>query len=283
MPPRTRTRVLPIVTVSSFDNRSTFSGKWNLGSGMADILVSELMESSHFVVVERGELQKVVKELDLQHRPEFRKEGRVKTGNLKNAQFIIRGVINDFSQVGGSSLGIAIRTFLFGGKAYKARVALTLTVVEVESGQIMESVQCQGIARAREAYAQGTYKDITFGGDAFFKTPLGEATTDAIRDGVRELMKSIPAQRWQPMIADIINGTIVINGGANRQLAAGQVFNVHEEGRAVTDPVTGDLLSIITGPVIGRIKIDTVENKISFAGTVAGSGFKRGLQLKPAK
>ncbi len=273
-------QVLPVVTVSSFNNRSGFSGNWKIGSGMADLLVSELMESRHFVVVERGELGVVVQELDLQQRPEFRPEGRVKTGNLKNAQYIIRGVINDFSQVGGSSIGLAIKKLVFGGKGYRARVSLTLTVIDVESGQIVDSVQCQGIARAREAYVRGSYKGVAFGGDAFFKTPLGEATAEAIGDGVEELIASIPSMRWKPMIASRIGGKVVINGGADRGLKAGQVFNVHGPGRAVTDPGTGDLLSIIPGAVIGSIKVVSVAEKIAFAEPVKGSGFERGMRLK---
>lgn len=276
-------QILPVVTVSSFNNRSGFSGGWNLGSGMADILVAELMQTRHYVVVERAELQTVVKELDLQSRPEFRREGRVKTNNLKNAQYIVRGVINDFSQIGGSSLSMAVKKIFLGGKTHKARVSLTLTVVDVESGQIIESVQCEGIARAREAYAQGGYKDVAFGGDAFFKTPLGEATAEAIRDGVEELIESIPSERWAPMIAEVMNGRIVVNGGSDRDIGPGQVFNVHGEGQAVTDPSTGDLLSIIPGPVAGSIRIETVNEKISFAVPLNGSDFRRGMHLKPAK
>jgi len=35
--------ILPVVTVSSFENRSGFAGQWQLGTGMADLLVSELV------------------------------------------------------------------------------------------------------------------------------------------------------------------------------------------------------------------------------------------------
>jgi len=275
-------QILPVVAISSFDNRSGFSGGWQLGSGMADILVSELMASENFIVVERGQLKNVVQELDLQGRPEFRKEGKVKTGNLKNAQYIIRGVINDFSQVGGSSLGLAIKKLVFGGKGHRARVSLTLTVIEVESGQILESVQCQGIARAREAYVKGAYKGVAFGGDAFFRTPLGEATAEAIGDGVEALIKSIPTVRWKPMVASMIGGKVVINGGTQRGLEEGQMFDVYGEGKAITDPETGDLLSVLPGPVIGSIRVVQVSEKVAFADRVSGSGFERGMQLKLA-
>lgn len=275
-------QILPVVAVSSFNNRSGFSGSWQIGSGMADILVSELMESRNFVVVERSELQTVVNELNLQRNPGFRKEGKVKTGNLMNAHYIIRGVINDFSQVGGSSFSMAIKRIFLGGRTHRARVSLTLTVVDVETGEILESVQCKGIARAREAFAKGAYKNVAFGGDAFFKTPLGEATAYAISSGVKELIESIPEERWSPMVAEIeING-IVINGGADRGLKPGMLFNVHAQGRPITDPATGNLLSIIPGPAIGRIKVTTVNEKISFAEIDNGAGFQRGMPLKPA-
>ena len=43
----------PVVAVTSFENRSGFAGQWQLGSGMADLLVSELVHSRNFTVVER--------------------------------------------------------------------------------------------------------------------------------------------------------------------------------------------------------------------------------------
>lgn len=272
--------IRPVIAVTSFSNRSSFAGQWELGSGMADMLVSELLTSQNFTVVERAHLKNVLSEMKLQENDNFRQEGKVLRGRLKNAQYLIRGDINDFSQVGGGSLGLAVRSFIFGGKGYKARVSVTLTIIDIESGEILESVQASGDARAREAYAQGTYKNIRFGGDTFFKTPLGKATGETIKHCVHEVIKKVPIKYWTPMIAEVTSrDMMVINGGTNRGIALGAVYSVRAPGRSITDPVTGDVLETIPGPVIGRVKIVKVLEKISYAQPVKGDGFKRGMRL----
>ncbi|MFW5871408.1 MAG: CsgG/HfaB family protein [Verrucomicrobiota bacterium] len=271
----------PVIAVSSFENRSGFTGQWKLGSGMADLLVSELVASRNFVVVERKHLASIVRELQLQRSEGFRDEGKVDTGRLKNAEYLVRGVINDFSQVGGGSFAIAVRTFLFGGRGYKARVALTLTIVDVESGEIVDSVQCAGIAKARQAYAKGEYKNVAFGGDAFFRTPLGIATANAIRRGVRGIVHKAPKNYWTPMVCALgAGGAVIINGGSDRGLQKGKMFEVREKGTAVTDPGTGDVLSVIPGRKIAVVRVKTVKNNVSYCETVEGGDIKRGQLLK---
>ena len=271
--------VRPVVAVTSFENRSGFTGQWQLGSGMADLLVSELVNSAHFVVVERHQLDRVVDEISRQRNRLFRPEGRVDEGRLKNARYLIRGVINDFSHTGGGGFWVSVRSFLFMGRGYSARVAMTLTIVEVETGQILDSVQCSANVLAREAYTQAEYKDVTFGGDAFFKTPLGSATASAIRQGIKGIVEKMPQQKWAPMIASVAGGRVILNGGKDRGFLAGQLFHIRSEGRPVTDPATGDVLSILVGPVLGTIRVTEVLDRIAYAEVVRGSGFARGQRL----
>ena len=268
-----------VVAVSSFENRSGFDGQWQLGSGMADLLVSELVRSENFDVVERQHFETVVGEIHRQQNGLFRPEGKTTPGRMKSAQYLIRGVINDFSQTGGGSLAVALRTLLFMGRGYNARVALTLTIVDIETGQIISSVQSIGVVRAREAFAQGTYKGVTFGGDIFFKTPLGQATQEAIESGVSQVIREMPRNTWRPMIAAVRGGTIILNGGRSRGFREGAVYIVRAPAEPVTDPTTGDVLSFLPGSQIGSLRISRVDDTIAFAEAVQGARFERGQWL----
>jgi curli biogenesis system outer membrane secretion channel CsgG len=275
--------VPPAVAVSSFENCSGFAGQWELGTGMADLLVSELVKSRNFVVVERGQLGRVVDEIERQRRKWFRSEGRVDEGRLRNARYLIRGQINDFSQVGGNRIGMALRNVAaFGGGGGRARVAITLTIVDVETGEIADSVLCSATAAARAAYASGSYRNVTFGGDAFFKTPLGSATAQAIRRGVGEILKAVPRITWAPMIADVADGRVILNGGKARGFRVGRLYTVRGEGRRVTDPATGELLADIAGPIVGTLRVTDVQRDIAYAEVVRGRDFHRGQRLEPA-
>lgn len=272
--------VPPRVAVASFDNRSSFEGQWKLGPGMADLLVSELVDSRNFVVLERGSLDKVVDEIARQSNRLFRPEGRVDEGRLDNAHYLIRGVITDFSQSSGGSLWLGLRHFFIGSGGYTARVGMTLTIVDIESGRIVDSVQCSGKARAGDAYAKGSYKGIQFGGRSFFQTPLGVATASAIRQGLRGIVKKMPRITWMPMIAEVDGPRIVLNGGRERGLQTGAVYQVRGSGTPVTDPLTGDVLDIMPGPVIGTVRIMEMRDQISVAELVSGHGFARGQTLE---
>jgi curli biogenesis system outer membrane secretion channel CsgG len=270
----------PRVAVASFENRSSFSGQWKLGPGIADLLVSELVASRNFVVLERGNLAAVVDEITRQKDRLFRKEGRVDEGRLENARYLIRGVITDFSQTSGGSLWMGFRRLFIGTGGYTARVGLTLTIIDIESGKIVDSVQCAGNARANRAYGKGTYKGVHFGGDKFFRTPLGVATAQAIRQGLKGIVEKIPLHHWQPMIADVTEKQIILNGGTNRDLAVNQFYQARGKGSPVTDPVTGDILEILPGPVVGVIRVIEVRDTIAGAEVIRGHGFERGQYLE---
>jgi curli biogenesis system outer membrane secretion channel CsgG len=280
VPPLPPNAVPPRVAVSSFENRSGFDGQWKLGPGMADLLISELVDSRNFVVLERGSLDKVVDEIARQSNRLFRPEGRVDEGRLDNAHYLIRGVITDFSQTSGGSLWLGLRHLFIGSGGYTARVGLTLTIVDIESGRIVDSVQCSGKARAGDAFAKGSYKGIQFGGRSFFQTPLGIATAAAIRQGLHGIVKKMPRIMWTPMIAEVDGSRIVLNGGRERGLQVGAVYQVRGKGTPVTDPLTGDVLDIMPGPAIGTLRIMEIRDQVSIAEPVSGHGFARGQTLE---
>ncbi|MFO7534695.1 MAG: CsgG/HfaB family protein [Kiritimatiellia bacterium] len=271
----------PVVAVTSFENRSGFEGQWRIGDGIADQLVGELKKSRKYEVLERQKLDLVLSELNLQNNPLFRREGRAATGQLKNCRFLIRGEINDFTHVGGGSFMIAMRQFFLFGRGYVARVSLSLTVVDVETGVIVGSVPCMGHAYAREAGFEAEYKNVSFGGEAFYRTPLGQATREAIRSGVRQLQRDIPLQFWQPMIAAVEGDAVILNGGAEDGFEVGMDYRVRRSAVPVTDPATGDLLTWMAGAEVGLLRVHEVSGRISLAAPVRGSGFARGQYLEP--
>ena len=270
----------PRIAVASFENRSSFRGQWKLGPGIADLLVSELVASKNFVVLERSDLAAVVDEISRQKNRLFRQEGKVDEGRLENARYLIRGVITDFSQTGGGSLWMGFRRLLIGGGGYTARVGLALTIVDIETGKIIDSVQCAGKARAGEAYGKGSYKSVHFGGDTFFRTPLGVATAGAIRQGLKGIVKKVPQHYWQPMIAEVSDQQIILNGGKKRGLAVNQFYRVRGKGKAVTDPGTGDILEVLPGPILGVLRVIEVRDNVAGAEVTTGHGFARGQYLE---
>ena len=279
--PPAKDEIRPILAVTSFDNRSGFPGQWALGEGIADLLVADLVASKHFVVVERRELNQVIGEINSQGSKYFRPEGKATAGRLKNVQYFIRGVITDFGHVAEASLKTQTKKGVFGASGYTARVALTMTIVELESGQIVSSVSSDGYAEAGGGFAEGEYKGVRFGGDAFFRTPLGIATQDAIRRGLREIVKTVPKSHWVSRVAAVEGTKIFITGGSEQGQFVGQELDVLGPDKPIVDPATGDVIDLVPGGVIGRVRVSEAREKTSIAVKSAGGEFEVGTRLRP--
>lgn len=280
-PPSVAARVIkPLITVTAFDNKSGFSGQWKLGEGMAEMLVTSLMDTRRVTVVDRRNLDDVVGELARQGRELFRPEGRVDHGRLKNAQFLIRGAITDFSITGDVSGWFSLPTIRswFGGQA--ARVSLHLSIIEVESGEIIASARAYDSAHSSFFGGNVDYRKVNFGGDAFFSTTLGHATEGAIADAVDQVLAQMPVHYWEPRVAEVTpDNVVIINGGDNVDLKAGDTFLVRDTPRNVTDPITGDVIEAMPGKPLGRIRVQKVNPASAYAVLTEGNAI-RGAYLE---
>ena len=272
--------IKPVVAVVDFDNRASFEGQWKLGEGMAELLTASLLDSDKVIVLERKNIGEVVGEISRQGDAMFRKEGRVERGRLMNAQLLIRGVITDFTVIEDSSGWLSFPHFLFFGGGSKARVAMNIYVVDVSSGKVLSSVKSDGTASSGGGGGKIDYKNVAFGGDSFFRTPLGKATEEAIGHAVKQILKAIPHQPWQPVVAEVEDRDVIVNGGRNVNLQQGMRFIVREAPRDVTDPVTGNVIEQRAGRVLGRVQVSQVLATSSHATLVEGAA-RRGDKLEP--
>jgi len=124
------------------------------------------------------------------------------------------------------------------------------------------------------------YPAIAFGGRAFLRTPLGKATREAIARGLDQLLGAVPVETWEARVADVRGNLVVVNGGENVGLQPESEFIVREKGHDVTDPTTGDVIDVIPGPVLGRIKVYEIRPAAAYAKVLEGR-VRRGDYLEP--
>lgn len=262
--------VKPVVAVTDFENRANFSGQWNLGGGMAEIMIERLMHSDEVIILERQHIDGVLAEIQRQALDLFRREGRAERGRLKNARYLIRGVVTDFTVTGDASGWFSSMGAKGRFRSARSRVGLYVTVSDVETGQIISAVRTEGTASSGGFSAHVDYKKVTFGGDAYFRTPLGRATRTAMERAVAQILGDIPRDRWRPRVAESGINRVIINGGENVGVKVGQRFKVRREGRIVTDPITGDVLERVPGAVVGTLEIKQVGPVSAHADLVDG-------------
>jgi len=283
LPRALRKYAQPTVAVLAFDNKAWFPLKWNIGQGVRDILVDELVKSGCFSVVTRADLGAVLTELDIQSDAHFRKQGRAAKGKLKNVQYLIKGAVTDFSHVAGGGLrAVVIPYFWFGGRGSYAVMSVTLYVISIETGEIVASESLEGRAYAGSMDLQGTYKRVSIGGDAFYRTPLGRATKQVVEEAVERISVHVAREKWRPRIAKVYpDGKVLLSGGVDRALKTGSVWGVYKPGEKILDPATGDLLGSEPPTRIALLKVVNVQAKLSEAEVLQGK-VEIGLFCQPA-
>jgi curli biogenesis system outer membrane secretion channel CsgG len=277
--------VKPTIAVMKFENRAPFPLGWNLSDGTADILVDRLMATRRFHVIERTELDSVLREQRLQNSGATRSQNRAAAGRLKNVQYLVKGTVTDFGHVASGSGFLSLGNWDIFGGANRAVMGMTLYVVDVESGEIICSESLEESVRAGDLNVKAVYQGVAFGGRVFYRTPLGRATGAVIDRAVRRVSDTIANRPWEPKIAHVQpDNTVIINGGRNRGMTVGAEFEVIEAGAPVIDPDSGDVLGRQPGRPLGRVRVLTVAECYSVAETTTGSptSFQTGMRCRKA-
>ena len=265
--------IKPTIAVMKFENRAPFPLGWNLGDGMADILVDRLLATKRYRVIERAEIDHILGELQLQQSGVTRGDSRAKLGRIKNVRYLIKGVVTDFGHVSSTTARFGSPVLgLFGSRA-AAVVGMTLYVVDVESGEVICSESIEKSVSAKSAGVAGQYKGVSLGGSVFHRTPLGRATAAVMTRAVRKITATIASQPWQTKIAQVMpDNTVFLNGGRNRRITIGSEYHVLSPGRAIVDPDTGDIIGHHSIEILARLRVRRVQARFSVAELIEGDG-----------
>jgi curli biogenesis system outer membrane secretion channel CsgG len=263
--------VKPTIAVMKFENRAGFALNWSLGDGMQEILVDRLLATGRFHVVERQDLGAVLQELQFQQNGVTRPQGKVATGRIRNCQYLIKGAVTDFGHISTNTGGVSGLSWDIFGGSNRAVMGIVLYVIDVESGEIIASENIEESVSAKDLSVKAAYTGLSFGGSAFYQTPLGRATRKVVERAVKRITAAIAAQPWQPQIALVQeDGSVVINGGRDRGVRSGAEFEVVDAGRPILDPATGDAIGQSAGRSIGRVIVHEVRERYSTATVVIG-------------
>lgn len=252
----------------------------NLGIGMSDMLTTSLVESNRFIVVERQNLEDVMKEQSLGASGMVNELTAPRVGEILGAQVFIRGAVTEFQErTGGNAGGVGFGRFGIGISTSRAHVAIDLKIYDASTGVVLfaksidKNIEESGLVMAT------TIKGITFGGGGFQKTPIGKAVRECINEAVDAVIIKMEKIPWRGAIVKTVQGKIYVNAGQDANLKPGDILTVYRSGEELIDPETGlGLGSEETR--IGIIKIERVEPKFSVAFPVEGSDFKTKDVLK---
>jgi curli biogenesis system outer membrane secretion channel CsgG len=276
-----------------------FGSNQDVGKGIADMLVDRLVNDGQYSVIERKALDKLIAEQNFSNSDRADPSSAARIGKLLGVDAIIIGSITQFgrddSSKGIGGVGGAAGKFGIGGigkKEAKAVVQITARMVNVETGEILASVQGKGTSKRSGLNLGGGGAGGGGGGGGglamnssnFGATIIGEATNDAVTQaatGLDEKAASLPARVVviDGLVADVDGAHLILNVGTITGVKVGDVLKISRLGREIKDPATGKVLRR-TDSDIGTVTI-TQADAGSSEGTYSGQpGVKAGDRVK---
>jgi len=260
------------IMVAKFDNRSNWSGQWNLADTFGAVLTDSLQQTGKFIVVAEKDMRsEAMAEQDFAEsgRTAGGKKAPVK-GQMTPAQLLVKGEITHFqaSTTGGGG-GVRIGGFKIGGGTDSAEINAVIYVVDSTTGQVMASKKVIGQA-SRTGLDVG-FSDRNWGADlgGFKKTNVGKAVEQAIDEAVAFISTQIERIPWEGTVVMVKDEKVYINRGSREGVTPGQSF-VIGSAEQLRDPDTGELLDT-TIEKAGTIVIESVKDKISIGRPVEGA------------
>lgn len=270
------------IAVAGFENkvRPWWSGHWEIGEGMSDMLVTALVNTGKFIVLERQALEDILGEQKLAEEGKVTTQTAAQAGKLLGAQALVRGAITEFSlKKSGGSAGIKIGGVKLGGSKSSAHVAVDVRIYDTTTGEVLTSKNVEGSAETTALSVGITGQDVSFGAAGFEKTPLGKATRQVIDRAVTLIVENMKDVPWQGAVIMVKGDKIYVNVGENANVQGGEIFTVYEQGEELIDPQTGISLGS-EEEELGEIEVVTVKDKYSIAKCLEGSGFSSGNILR---
>ena len=266
------------VSVGKFDSIGSYTtkyGGWDIGGGLSAMMVSALVESNRFIVVERANLQQVLSEQELKAQGLVHQGSGPELGRVIGVQILIYGAVTEFGpsdKGGGFSVGVSggggggLASLLSGAlsrKTTSGTVALDIRLVDTTTGQIIETHRVKETISSSAWDISGGYKGISLGTDRFYATPLGQASRGAVTKAVQYIARKANDTPWTALVVEYDADELYINAGGNSGLRAGDRFQIERITKILTDPATGNVLSI-RKMVLGALELTGVEPKIAF-------------------
>ena len=210
-----------------------------------DILSTKLASTGKFILLEREDLDVLVKEAG----PDMNKIG---------ADYIILGSITEFGRKTEGEQKV-----FTSSKTQIVEAGVSIRLVEAATGLIIYSDEAKGHAEISKKQTLG------FGGTAGYDATLSDkAISSALSQLVENIIKKCMDKPWKSYVLSVEDGTYVISGGASQGLAAGDKFNLYLKGKTVKNPQTGMNVEL-PGTKVGEVTVlssfgDTPENELSF-------------------
>ncbi|MCX5786698.1 MAG: hypothetical protein NTX59_13535 [Elusimicrobia bacterium] len=232
------------IGVVEFENKSAY-GQGRLGGAASDILITELVKSGKFIVVERDKMNKIMEEQKLQAQGTIDAQTAVQLGKIMGLEAIIVGSVSQFGvKTEGSDYLIT------QSKQQVADVTVDIRLIDTQSGQVLMADSGKGQAKSKKKSFLGMG---TKGG--YDETLEGEALRASIAQFVDNIASQLNKKAWSCMVADASGEELYLNAGQDSGVKPGMKLDCFHQGSEIRDPGS----NLVIGhreEYIGSVEVD---------------------------
>jgi curli biogenesis system outer membrane secretion channel CsgG len=271
--------------------QAIFGSNQDVGKGISDLLINQLVNDGSYRVIERSALDKILKEQNFSNSDRANTATAAKIGALLGADTIIVGDVTQFGRddknFGAGGVGGHWGTYGLGGlglKKAKAVVEVTARIVDVNTGEILASTTGHGESNRSSTNMLGGGASgwtgggghLDMGSSNFGQTILGEAVKQSVAQLASNLdakAATLPAPEapkaaalppLDGLVADATGSDLIVNVGSSAGVKVGDKLAITRVSRTIKDPATGKPLRTIEAPV-GFVTVTSVD-----AGSASG-------------
>ncbi len=298
----------PRIAVMDFDyatvqttTAAVFGTNVDVGKGIVDLVVTDLVKDGSYSVIERKALDKIMAEQNFSNSNRADPASAARIGKLLGVDAIIVGSITQFGNetkktnlggAGGNWHGLGLGNV--GHSNSKANVGITARVVDVDTGEILGVADGIGqSARSSNSLLGGGGNwhgfgggNADFGSSDFQQTIIGEAVKLAVNQLTANLVADAPkigvrTITVEGLVAAVDGGQVILNVGGKAGIKVGDQFDVMRVTKEIKDPATGAVIRKLS-TAVGVVKATDVDEASAVCEIVSGTGFKTGDKVKTA-
>lgn len=197
------------IAVADFDVKAA-KANGEIGTGLREMLVTALLNSSRFRVMERQVLNAVMQEQQLAASGAAAvDQGGAQRGQIRTADIIVTAAITEFEPQasggagglgGGGTIGGSLVGAVLGGSLKKAHMAIDLRIVDTSTSEVIAATRVQGqatdIAGGLFAGVLGSVP-LGLGLSGYANTPMEKAIRVCIIEAVKYIAQATPANYFK--------------------------------------------------------------------------------------
>ncbi|MCB4757003.1 MAG: CsgG/HfaB family protein [Elusimicrobia bacterium] len=216
------------IGVVDFQNKAPYA-QGRIGDTATDIMITELVKTGKFIVVERDKLNKILDEQKLGQTGAIDPNTAAQVGKILGLNALLTGSVSQFGvKKEGKDLLIT------QSKQQIVECTVDVRVVDTETGQVLFADSGKGVVR------KATGQILGMGNKSKYDETLeGEALRAAIVQFMENLTSQVNKKPWSCRVAAVEEGSIYLNAGLEAGLEVGQKLKVFSQGKEIKDPTTG--------------------------------------------